>query len=93
MASAPLAGLEVRDAALSMCIALSGQDPTDYGFSAEIAADAKSDLRYDTYNYYFEDGDGKTADEKRKAAFEKWAEWEKANPDKIKAKPPEKKEK
>jgi hypothetical protein len=37
--------------------------------------------------------EGKTADEKRTAAFKKWAEWEKANPEKIKAKPPEKKDK
>jgi hypothetical protein len=83
----------LRDGALAVCIALSGQDPTEYGFSALASADAKSDLRYYPYNYYFEAADGKTAADKRKAAFKKWAEWEKANPEKIKAKPPEKKDK
>jgi len=40
---------------------------------------------------YFKGEDGKSAEDKRTAAFKKWAEWEKANPDAIKAKPPEKK--
>lgn len=83
--------IQVRDAALSMCVALSGQDPVDYGFSAQRRAKADEDGRYWTDNYFFKDGDGTTADEKRKVAFKKWAEWEKANPEKIKAKAPEKK--
>jgi hypothetical protein len=83
----------LRDGALAVCIALSGQDPTEYGFTAHAKVDAKNDSRYDPYNYYFEAADGKTAADKRKAAFKKWAEWEKANPDKLKAKPPEKKQK
>jgi hypothetical protein len=83
--------IQVRDAALAMCIALSGQDPVDYGFSAQRRAAADDDGRYWTENYYFK-GEGKTtADDKRKAAFKKWAEWEKANPDAIKAKAPDKK--
>lgn len=88
---APLGEIQMRDAALSMCIALSGQDPTAYGFSASFPATAKDDLRYYVYNYYFEAGEKTTVEQKRKAAFEKWAEWEKDNPVKLKATPPEKK--
>jgi hypothetical protein len=90
--TAMLGEIQVRDAALSMCIALSGQDPVEYGFSAQTPkTTAKDDARYWVDNYYFRASDGQTADDKRKAAFKKWAEWEKANPDAIKAKPPEKK--
>jgi hypothetical protein len=35
--------------------------------------------------------DRTSAGVKRKAAFTRWAEWEKANPDKLKAKAPGKK--
>jgi hypothetical protein len=83
--------IQVRDAALSMCIALSGQDPEDYGFSAQRKTTADDDGRYWTHNFFFKDEGKTTADDKRQAAFKKWAEWEKANPEKIKAKPPEKK--
>lgn len=90
----PRPEIQLQDAALSMCIALSGQDPTEYGFTSENNAKKVTDpQRYSPYNYYFEKDDKQTADDKRKAAFKKWAEWEKANPDAIKAKPPEKKEK
>ncbi len=90
--TAQLGEIQVRDAALSMCIALSGQDPVEYGFSAQNPrATAKDDARYWVDNYYFKASDDQSADDKRKTAFKKWAEWEKANPDAIKAKPPEKK--
>ncbi len=92
--TATVGEIQERDAALSMCIALSGQDPMEYGFSAQKPqVTAKDDARYWVDNYYFKGEDGKSADDKRKAAFKKWAEWEKANPDAIKAKPPEKKDK
>jgi len=74
-----------------MCISLSGQDPTEYGFTPQLKTKATDNMRYDPHTYHFEAGDGKTADDKRKAAFAKWAEWEKANPDAIKAKTPDKK--
>jgi hypothetical protein len=80
----------VRDAALSMCIALSGQDPEEYGFAASTPVTEQNRLRFSPSNYYFA-GDKKAADEKRSTAFKKWAEWEKANPDKVKAKAPDKK--
>jgi len=84
--------IQVRDAALAMCISLSGQDPIDYGFSAQKPKTTTADnARYWTHNYHFKGEDGKTTDDKRTAAFKKWAEWEKANPDAIKAKPTEKK--
>ena len=87
----PLPDIQLRDAGLSMCIALSGQDPVEYGFTADRKSKATDNARFDPYNFYFGDADGKTADDKRKTAFKKWAEWEKANPDKIKAKSPDKK--
>ena len=78
--------IQLRDAALSMCVVLSGQESSDYGFTTQSKnIDA---LRYDPYSYWFEAGDGKTVDDKRAAAFKKWGEWEKANPEAIKAKPP-----
>lgn len=85
--------IQLRDAGLAMSLALAGQDPTDYGFSTQHKVTMTEALRYDPHNYYFEASNGKTVDDKRKAAFAKWAEWEKANPDKLKAKAPDKKDK
>lgn len=79
---------QVRDAALAMCVVLSGQEPADYGFTLLVPIKDEKQ-RYEPYTYRFDAGDGKTADDKRTAAFKKWAEWEKTNPDKLKAKPPE----
>ena len=86
-----LSEIQIRDAGLSMCIVLTEQDPSEYGFSAQYKTKPNDDLRYAPFNYYFETSDGKTVNEKRKAAFAKWAEWEKANPNAIKAKAPDKK--
>jgi hypothetical protein len=80
-----------RDMALAMSLVLVDQDPAEFGFAMQSTPSAELFARANPQNYYFKDGDGKTADDKRKAAFKKWAEWEKANPEKIKAKPPEKK--
>ncbi|MCU0702615.1 MAG: hypothetical protein MUF18_01330 [Fimbriiglobus sp.] len=52
---------------------------------------ATDDLRYALFNYFFQADERQPVSENRKAAFAKWAEWEKANPEKIKAKAPEKK--
>ena len=83
--------IQVRDAALAMCLVLTDQDPAEYGFDMQYRPKADLFSRANDQNYFFK-GDGQqTADEKRAAAFKKWAEWEKANPDKLKAKPPEKK--
>ncbi len=89
----PLPEIQTRDAALSMVIALSGQDPTEYGFTAHEKATAKDRLRYWADNYCFDGKDETALEAKRVVAFKRWAEWEKANPDAIKAKPPEKKDK
>jgi hypothetical protein len=87
-----LAGdIQWRDIALAMCLVLTDQDPAEYGFGMQQKPSPELRYRANPQNYFFVDGDGKTADEKRKAAFAKWAEWEKANPDKIKAKAPDKK--
>ena len=83
--------IQWRDAALAMCVVLTDQDPAEYGFDMQYRPKADLFSRADSSNYFFK-GDGKqTADEKRTAAFEKWAGWEKANAGKLKAKPPEKK--
>ncbi len=83
--------IQMREMALAMCISLSGQDPTEYGFSEQNKPDPNVSFRFTPHNYYFSAGEGKTVDDKRKAAFKQWAEWEKANPDKLKAKAPDKK--
>lgn len=75
-------GIRERDVALWYCVQLTGQTGGGYGFSDGTP----------NYSCAFRDDSERTADEKRTAAFKKWAEWEKANPDKIKTKPAEKKE-
>jgi hypothetical protein len=77
-----------RDVSLAMCLLLTDQKPKDYGF--DVQSD-KVDMRYHPFNYMFLSEKGKTAEEKREAAFEKWAAWEKANPDALKAPPPKEK--
>jgi hypothetical protein len=69
---APHPGYEVqqRDLVLGVSLALTGQKPADYGFSDRYATESVS---YSYTRYYFED------DAARKRAFEKWAEWRKAN--------------
>lgn len=86
-----LPDVQHRDAALAMCLVLTDQDPAEYGFGMQYKPKADLLSRINTQNYFFKADDNRTADEKRTAAFKKWAEWEKANPDKVK--PPEKKEK
>ncbi len=73
--------IQLRDSALAMCISLSSQKPADYGFDMNFPKGSW----FSPSNYYFADSGGKTADDK-------WAAWEKANPDKIKANPPEQKD-
>ena len=76
-----------RDSALAICVALTEQDPKAYGFTV---ANSKASLRLWSDNYVFHTTKESTAEEKRTAAFRKWAEWEKANP---KAIPPDDKKK
>lgn len=80
--------VQQRDVALVYAILLSGQKPKDYGFDLQLD---KDDLKYYDLNYRFLTEKGRTATEKRAAAFQKWAEWEKANPDAIRADPPKEK--
>lgn len=62
------------DVALGLMVALSEQKLTDYGFSdAEATATGAPPQSYTYARYYFAN------DAARKKAFEKWAEWRKAN--------------
>ncbi|MEO2089041.1 MAG: hypothetical protein ABGY75_06030 [Gemmataceae bacterium] len=69
--------VEWRDSALALAVVLSGQKPADYGFT--VLPTNVSDP-YWSDQYLFRSDKDKSADEKREAAFKKWAEWEKANP-------------
>jgi hypothetical protein len=62
--------VEVRDAALAVAVILTGQDPADYGFDAFPKNVGLS----------FSATWAKIPEEKRKAAFEKWAAWKEKNP-------------
>jgi hypothetical protein len=63
---------QIRDYALAVCVRLSGQKYSDYGF-AVLGTEPNMIDRY--WNYC-----GFAKDETRKAAFKKYAEWRKANP-------------
>ncbi len=56
--------VELRDAALAAAILLSGQRPTDYGFTDRMAQQNNDMFYY--HRYYFAD------DPQRTAAFERW---------------------
>lgn len=77
--------IEDRDLALGYLAELTGQSPGEYGLGKGTPND----------KYAFVTDSQRTADEKRSAGLAKWAEWEKANPDglKAKAKKPETKDK
>ena len=63
----------VQDVALAMAIAMTGQQAKDYGYELQHSQEA---MRYNDTNYRFRDDDDITAEQKRKAAFEKWYQWE-----------------
>ncbi len=63
---------QIRDYALAVCVRLSDQKYSDYGFGV-LGAEPEMIDRY--WNYC-----GFTSDETRQAAFKKYAEWRKANP-------------
>ncbi len=69
--------VEWRDSALALAVVLTGQKTTTYGFSSLLRT--KDPCWSDQYQFQSDKG-GMSADEKREAAFKKWAEWEKANP-------------
>ena len=68
---------QLRDMALVAAILVTDQKPKDYGYT--IVVSEKPEHRYADFNYRFTEGKGKSMDDLRKAAFAKWAEWEKAN--------------
>lgn len=72
--------VQLRDIALVAALLLTGQDPGDYGFTATNKAEG---MRLSYSNW-------RVAEEKRKAAFEKWAAWRAKHPDVGKAAEPNK---
>jgi len=63
--------VQVRDVALGMCLLSTEQKPEDYGFDVLYAnANQNVAMKYSYNNYSF------SSDEKRKAAFKKWEEYE-----------------
>jgi hypothetical protein len=62
--------IEVRDAALAAALVVTGQNPSEYGFDAFPRGAGG------TFTYAW----AKIGDDKRKAAFEKWARWREKNP-------------
>lgn len=61
--------IQLRDVALATSIRLTDQEPEEYGF--RLRSTSKSETtRFSYTNHYF------PTDAARKAAFEKWAAWE-----------------
>jgi hypothetical protein len=77
----------LQDYALGVALQLTGQKPADYGM-----ATMSTSVNWNHNNFYFKDDKTAKADDKRKAAFKKWAEWDEANkknPKKDEPKPEE----
>lgn len=72
----PTYEVQLRDIALGLSLVFTGQKLSDYGFADRYATVAGfENASYSHTRYYFED------EAARKRAFEKWAEWRRANPD------------
>lgn len=69
------ADMQLRDMALVAAVLVTGQRPREYGFTVVIG-EVPQHL-FTAHNYNFKEGKGKTVGDLRKAAFAKWAEWEK----------------
>ena len=68
--------IQNRDVALVMALLLTKQNPTDYGVINRYANSGVSDsLKYSYTAYHFDGDTPEEADEKRDAAFKKYAEW------------------
>ena len=67
--------MQLRDMALVAAVLVTGQRPRDYGFTVVIG-EVPQHL-FMAHNYIFKVGKGDSANDLRKAAFAKWAEWEK----------------
>ncbi len=77
---AKIPAIQVRDMALAYAIELTGQEVAEYGFSVQADTKKKPGMKYISNNYFFRTDKERTAEQKREAAFKKWADWEKANP-------------
>ncbi len=68
--------IQNRDLALVMSLLLTKQNPTEYGIVNRYANSGVSDsLKYNYAAYHFDGDTPEEADEKRDAAFKKYAEW------------------
>jgi len=67
-----LPDIQLRDVALAMAVLLTDQDPNAYGFEV---ANANPQARYNPTTFRFRDDKDHTAEDKRQAAFKKWADW------------------
>ncbi len=68
--------IQTRDVGLAMTLLFAKQNPTDYGFVNRYANSGVSDtLKFSYLAYYFDGDTDEKADEKREAAFKKYAEW------------------
>lgn len=67
--------VQIRDVALGIAIALAGQKPGDFGFVDRSGGFAEERRSFTSAGHYFPDNAA------RKAAFEKWEKWRKANPE------------
>ena len=63
----------LQDFALGVALQVTAQKPKDYGMEVVNAG-----VNWNTNNFYFKDDKTAKAEDKRKAAFKKWAEWEAA---------------
>lgn len=69
----------LQDYALGVLIRLTEQDPKDYGVDL-LNSGTADHVKFGQYNnYYFKDDDQLKADDKRKAAIEKFNTWAKTN--------------
>jgi len=64
----------LQDFALGVALQLTSQKPADYDMNVIWTG-----VNWNHNNFYFKDDKAGKADDKRKAAFKKWAEWDESN--------------
>jgi len=84
--------IQVRDVALAMSLLLAKKDPTDFGMKSRYANNPSDALKYNYYNFHFDDPDGK-ADERRAEALAEWYKWAGKNVKNYPKAPPPKEKK
>jgi hypothetical protein len=77
----------LQDFALGVALQITAQKPKDYGMDVMSTA-----VNWNHNNFYFKDDKTAKAEDKRKAAFKKWTEWEAAGKKEQKKDEPKKEE-